>query len=147
MRMKFFSWKGVLRWHYQPQRVLLDLNVQPLKLNKTTMEGVCLTDANLEPCTYQILITMGRSKKVQWLTKHEVIIQVNPIKLANYFMNIDHKSTWKQPLWFIHTTYNKVWQEQLQKKRSHSWMKDDISHNYARDLYMFDHFGLLTRTF
>jgi hypothetical protein len=36
-------------------RVLLDFNVQPLMLGKTTVDGLGLTNADLDPCPYHIL--------------------------------------------------------------------------------------------
>jgi hypothetical protein len=43
-------------------------------LGKIIVEGLGLTNVDLEPCPYQILTSMGRSKWVQGLTKHEVVI-------------------------------------------------------------------------
>jgi hypothetical protein len=48
------------------------------------MEGLSLTGVELEPHPYQILTSMGGSKKVQGSTKHEVVIQVNPTKPIDY---------------------------------------------------------------
>ncbi len=53
-------------------------------LGKVVVEGLKLTDADLEPCLYQILTSMGGSKRAQGIAKYEVIIQVNPIKLIDY---------------------------------------------------------------
>jgi len=50
-----FFRKGGSEQYYQPQRILLNLGAQPLMLGKTLVEGLKLTDANLEPCMYQIL--------------------------------------------------------------------------------------------
>ncbi len=44
--------KGVLKQYYRPQRILLDLRAQPLMLGKAVMEGLKLTDVDLEPCSY-----------------------------------------------------------------------------------------------
>jgi len=43
-------------------------------VGKMAMEGIGLTNANLEPCSYKILMSMGESKKAWGLTKHEVVI-------------------------------------------------------------------------
>lgn len=75
---------GALKQYYQPPRILLDSRAQPLMLGKITMVGLRLTDADLEPCL--ILTSMGKLKKVQGITKHIVVIQVNPIKLTYYTM-------------------------------------------------------------
>ncbi len=48
------------------------------------MKGIGLIVADLQPCPYQILTSMGRSKNVRRITKHEVVIQINPIRLADY---------------------------------------------------------------
>ncbi len=48
---------------------MLDSNVQPLMLGKIVVDGLGLTNANLDPCPYQILTSMGGSKKAQRLTK------------------------------------------------------------------------------
>jgi hypothetical protein len=53
-------------------------------LGKVVVEGLRLIDVDLEPCSYQILTSMGGSKKAQGITKHEVVIQANPVKLADY---------------------------------------------------------------
>jgi hypothetical protein len=58
-----FSNEGVSGWYYQPHMILLDLKTQPLMLDKTIMEGLGLTNVNLEPCSYQILTLMGESKR------------------------------------------------------------------------------------
>jgi hypothetical protein len=50
------------------------------------MKGIWLTVADLEPCPYQILTSMGGSKHVRRITKHKVVIQVNHIRPANYRM-------------------------------------------------------------
>jgi len=43
-------------------------------VGKMAMEGISLTNSNLEPCSYEILMSMGESKKAWGLTKHEVVI-------------------------------------------------------------------------
>jgi hypothetical protein len=43
-------------------------------VGKMAMEGIDLTSVNLEPCSYQILMSMGESKKAWGLIKHEVVI-------------------------------------------------------------------------
>jgi len=43
--------------------VLLDFGVQPLMLGKIFVDGPGLIDANFDPCPYQILTSMGGSKK------------------------------------------------------------------------------------
>jgi hypothetical protein len=53
----------------QPFRVLLDFGVQPLMLGKVVVDGLGLTNVNLDPCLYHILTTMGGSKKALGLTK------------------------------------------------------------------------------
>jgi hypothetical protein len=53
-------------------------------LGKVIVEGLRLIDVDLELCMYQILMLMGGSKKAQGITKHEVIIQVNPIRHVDY---------------------------------------------------------------
>jgi hypothetical protein len=55
--------KGGLGQYYQPQRILLDLGIEPLMLGKVVVVGLRLTDVNSEPCPYRILTSMGRSKK------------------------------------------------------------------------------------
>jgi hypothetical protein len=50
------------------------------------MEGLRLTNVNLESCSYQILTSMAKLKRAQGITKHEVIIRVNPVKPTNYTM-------------------------------------------------------------
>jgi hypothetical protein len=42
--------KGGSRQYYQRHRILLDSGVQPLMLGKATVEGLRLTNVNLEPC-------------------------------------------------------------------------------------------------
>jgi hypothetical protein len=43
-------------------------------VGKMEMEGIGLTNANLEPCSYQISMSMGVSKKAWGLIEHEVVI-------------------------------------------------------------------------
>ncbi len=50
------------------------------------MEGLRLTNVDLEPCPYKILTSMGGSEKVHKISKHEVVIQINPIRPTNYTM-------------------------------------------------------------
>jgi hypothetical protein len=54
--------------------MLLDFCVEPLMLGKTTIDGLGLTHANLHPCPYHILTSMGGSKKKQGLTTQEIVI-------------------------------------------------------------------------
>jgi hypothetical protein len=49
--------------------VLLDFGAQPLMLGKIVVDGPELIDADLDPSPYQILTSMGGSKKTQRLTK------------------------------------------------------------------------------
>jgi hypothetical protein len=44
--------KGVSKQYYRPQKVFLDSQVQPLMLGKVIVEGLLMTDVNLEPCMY-----------------------------------------------------------------------------------------------
>ncbi len=55
-------------------------------LRKVAVEGLRLTNADLEPCSYQILTLMGKLKRVKGITKHGVAIQVNLIRPTNYTM-------------------------------------------------------------
>jgi len=71
--------------------ILLDLGVQVLMLGIVVVGGLRLTNVNWEPCLYYILTTMGWSKRTQGITKHEVIIQVNHVKLADYTMVVNIK--------------------------------------------------------
>jgi hypothetical protein len=48
---------------------MLNLSVQPLMLSKVKIEGIGLTNFNLDPCLYWILTTMGGLEKAQRLTK------------------------------------------------------------------------------
>ncbi len=64
--------------------VLLDSNVQRLMSCKAIAKGFGLTGADLKPWLYQNLPSMGKLEKAQRLTKHEVVIQVNPKKLTYY---------------------------------------------------------------
>jgi hypothetical protein len=47
-------------------------------VGKTTIDGLGLTDVNLDPCPYHVLISMGGLKEARRLTKQEIVIQVNP---------------------------------------------------------------------
>ncbi len=49
--------------------MLLDFGAQPLMLGKIVVDGPELIDADLDPSPYQILTSMGGSKKTQRLTK------------------------------------------------------------------------------
>lgn len=60
-------------------------------LGIVAMGGLGLTDANWEPCLYYILTTMGQLERVRGITKHEVIIQVNHVKLVDYTMVVNTK--------------------------------------------------------
>jgi hypothetical protein len=53
---------------------MLDSNVQPLMLGKVAMDGLGLINVNFKPCPYQILTSMGGSKKVQRLAKPKMVI-------------------------------------------------------------------------
>jgi hypothetical protein len=67
-----------------PKYFVIHLGVQPLMLGKMTIKGFEFIKIDFKPCPYQILTSTSGSKKVQGLTKHEVVIQVNPKKLAYY---------------------------------------------------------------
>jgi hypothetical protein len=54
-----FQLRGASACRYRPLRVLLDSNVQPLMLGKIVINGLGLTDVNLDPCPYHILTSMG----------------------------------------------------------------------------------------
>ncbi len=43
--------------------MLLDFGVQPLMLGKAVVDGIGLTNVNLDPCPYHILIFMGGLEK------------------------------------------------------------------------------------
>jgi hypothetical protein len=43
--------------------VLLDFGTQPLMLGKVVVDGLGLIDADLDPCPYQILTSMGGLEK------------------------------------------------------------------------------------
>jgi hypothetical protein len=66
--------KWALACWYQPLSVLLNFGVQPLMLGKATVDGLGLIDADLDPCPYHILTTMGGSEKTLGLTKQEIVI-------------------------------------------------------------------------
>jgi hypothetical protein len=53
-------------------------------LGKVVIDGLKLTDVNHDPCPFHILTSMGGLKKTQRLTKQEIVIQINPNKLADY---------------------------------------------------------------
>jgi hypothetical protein len=53
-------------------------------LGKVVVDGLGLTNADLDPCPYHILTSMGGSKKAQGLTNQEIVIQINPNKPTNY---------------------------------------------------------------
>lgn len=55
----------------------MDSNVEPLMSGKTIVEGFGLINIDFKPCLCQILTSMGGSKNVWRLTKHEVVIQIN----------------------------------------------------------------------
>jgi hypothetical protein len=65
--------------------VLLD-GVQPLMLGKVVIDGLGLTNVDLDPCPYHILTSMGGLGKARRLTKQEIVIQVNPNKPADYII-------------------------------------------------------------
>jgi hypothetical protein len=44
--------EGGSRQYYRPQRILMDSRVQLLMLDKVAMEGLRLTNDDLEPCPY-----------------------------------------------------------------------------------------------
>jgi hypothetical protein len=48
---------------------MLDSDVQPLMLGKIVVDGLGLTNANLDPCPYKNFTSMGGSNKAQRLTK------------------------------------------------------------------------------
>ncbi len=48
-----FQLKGASTCWHQPHKLLLDSSVQPLMLGKVTIDGLGLTDVNLDPCPYQ----------------------------------------------------------------------------------------------
>jgi hypothetical protein len=41
------------------------------------VDGLGLIDVDLDPCPYQILTSMGGSKKARGLTKQKIMIHVN----------------------------------------------------------------------
>jgi hypothetical protein len=61
---RVFQLKGASTHQYQPHKVLLDSNVQPLMLGKAIVDGPRLTNVNLNPCPYHILTLMNGSKMV-----------------------------------------------------------------------------------
>jgi hypothetical protein len=64
--------------------MLLDFGVQPLMLGKAIIDGLRLTDADLDQFPYHILTSMGGLKKAWKLAKQKIVIQINPNKLINY---------------------------------------------------------------
>jgi len=64
--------------------MLLDTGVQPLMLGKATIDGLRLTNVDLDQFPYHILTSMGGLKKAQGLAKQKIVIQVNPNKPINY---------------------------------------------------------------
>jgi hypothetical protein len=61
-----------------PTPILLDSSVQLLMLGTVAMEGFKMINANIKPCLYYILTSMGGLKKAWGLTKLNIVIQVNP---------------------------------------------------------------------
>jgi hypothetical protein len=53
-------------------------------LGKVVVDGLGLTNVDLDPCPYHILTSMGGLEKTRRLTKQEIVIQVNPNKLVDY---------------------------------------------------------------
>jgi hypothetical protein len=53
-------------------------------LGKIIVDGLGLTDADFYPCPFKILTSMGGLKKAQRLTKHEIVIEINPNKPIDY---------------------------------------------------------------
>jgi hypothetical protein len=51
-------------------------------------KGFRLINVNLKPCSYEIMTSMGMSKRAWALIKHEVVIQVVINKLANLYHNV-----------------------------------------------------------
>ncbi len=49
-----------------------------------SLEGFRLIIVNLKPCSYEIMTSMGMSKRAWGLIKHEVVIN----KLANLYHNV-----------------------------------------------------------
>jgi hypothetical protein len=60
-------------------------------LGETTMEGLALINTNFKPWPYHILTSMGMSERAWELTKHEVVIQINPTKPIDYTMMQAHE--------------------------------------------------------
>ncbi len=48
-----------------PHWVMLDSDVQPLMLGKIVVDGLELTNVNLDPCPYHILTSTSGLKKAQ----------------------------------------------------------------------------------
>ncbi len=76
--------KGASTCRYWPLIMLLDFGVQPLMLGKAIIDGLRLTDADLDQFPYHILTSMGGLKKAWKLAKQKIVIQINPNKLINY---------------------------------------------------------------
>ncbi len=53
-------------------------------LGKVVVDGLGLTNVDLDPCPYHILTSMDGLEKTRRLTKHEIVIYVNPNKPTNY---------------------------------------------------------------
>jgi hypothetical protein len=53
---------------------------------KVIVDGFGLTNANLDPCLYHILTSMGGSEKTRGLIKQRIVIQVNPNKPTYYII-------------------------------------------------------------
>ncbi len=61
--------KGALACRYWPLKLLLDFSAQTLMLGKAIVDGLGLTNADLNQCPYHVLTSMGGLKKAQRLTK------------------------------------------------------------------------------
>jgi hypothetical protein len=55
-------------------------------LGKIVIDGLGLTNVDLDPCPYHILTSMGGLEEAQRLTKQEIVIQVNPNKPVHYII-------------------------------------------------------------
>jgi hypothetical protein len=68
----------------------LDSSVEPLMLGKIIVEGFGLINIDFKPCLHQILTSMIGPKNVWRLTKHEVVIQINPNKpIVRLYHNVN----------------------------------------------------------
>jgi hypothetical protein len=65
---------------------LLDFGVQPLILNETIIDDLGSTNVDFDSCPYWILISMGGSNTTHGLTKHKVVILMNPTKPIDYII-------------------------------------------------------------